>query len=616
MSFSSIATYAAGLNPYAIATGHFDAGNTVDLAVVNNNGNSVSILLGKGDGTFTSAGEFATGDHPLSVATGDFNGDLKQDLATANAGDVSVLLGNGDGTFKAPQNISIGSSPLSVAVGDFNGDGKLDLGVTSFTSQAHTGYWCGYYACYPFTYYTYSGQANVLIGDGSGSFAAPKTTPLNGAFADASWAGDLNGDNRADLVAAINDTNTVSVLLANADGSLQAPKDFATGYAPRSIAVGDLNGDTKLDVATGNSGSVSALMGDGVGGFGTAQTTSIGGNPLSIAMGDLNADGKLDLVTASRIFVVDSYGYYGAYGHYEGRVNVLLGYGDGTFADVGGATPTSTNPLAVTLGTFNGDTIPDVAVADNDTNDATVLINAGDWILPPKITINDVTVAESDSGTVDATFTVNLSFSTTHTVTVDYSTASGTATDGNDYIGVTSPQTLTFAPGDTSKQITIQVKGDLIDEYDENFYVFLSNATVGQITDGQGVGTIVDNDPPPSLKINDVSITEGKRGTKLMTFTVSLVGLTEKWVSVNYATADGTAKTSDHDYQATFGTLYFAPGQTTATFSVVIYGDSKKEPNETFSVNLSGASEATILDGVGIGTILNDDGGGNHNNQH
>src|SRR5262249_46629773 len=198
MSFSSIATYPAGLNPYAITTGHFDAGNTVDLAVVNNNGNSVSILLGKGDGTFTSAGEFATGDHPLSVATGDFNGDLKQDLATANAGDVSVLLGNGDGTFKTPQNISIGSSPLSVAVGDFNGDGKLDLGVTSFTSQAHTGYSCGYYACYPFTYYTYTGHANVLIGDGTGALAAPKTTQLNGAFAYASWAGDLNGDGRAD----------------------------------------------------------------------------------------------------------------------------------------------------------------------------------------------------------------------------------------------------------------------------------------------------------------------------------------------------------------------------------------------------------------------------------
>src|SRR5262249_27734999 len=130
-----------------------------------------------------------------------------------------------------------------------------------------------------------------------------------------------------------------------------------------------------------------------------------------------------------------------------------------------------------------------------------------------------------------------------------------------------------------------------------------------EITDGQGIGTIVDNDPPPTLSINDVSITEGRRGTKLLTFTVTLTGLTEKWVSVNYATADGTAKTADHDYQATSGTLYFAPGQTTATFSVVIFGDHKKEPNETFLVKLSGASEATIQDDVGIGTILNDDGG-------
>jgi len=210
---------------------------------------------------------------------------------------------------------------------------------------------------------------------------------------------------------------------------------------------------------------------------------------------------------------------------------------------------------------------------------------------------------------VDATFTVSLSFASSHQVTVDYTTANGSAADGKDYTGITSPLTLTFAPGDTSKTITIKVKGDLIDEYDEYFYVNLSNPTVGVITDGQGVGTILDNDPPPTLSINDVSITEGRRGTKLMTFTVTLTGLTEKWVSVNYATADGTAKTSDHDYAATSGTLYFAPGQTTATFSVVIYGDTVKEPDETFSVNLSGASEATILDGVGIGTILNDDGG-------
>jgi hypothetical protein len=421
---------------------------------------------------------------------------------------------------------------------------------------------------------------------------------------------DFNGDTKPDL--AVADTGYPTILLGNGDGTLQAP--VMSGYTgATSVAVGDFNADGNLDLATRNYSSLSVVLGNGDGTLQAAKYTYLGSSARSVAVGDINADGRLDLVATSNLFTCTSSGYYGCYdGFTTGYVNVLLGYGDGTFASAQATALVSTSPNGVALGDLNGDGLIDVATANQDDNNATVLTNAGDWVLPPKITIDDVTVTEGDSGTVDATFTVNLSFASSQTVTVDYTTVAGTASDGKDYVGVTSPLTLTFAPGETSKQITIQVKGDLIDEYDEYFYVNLSNPTVGEITDGQGLGTIVDNDPPPTLSINAVSITEGKRGTKLLTFTVTLTGLTEKWVSVNYATADGTAKTSDHDYQATSGTLWFAPGQTTATFSVVIYGDSKKEPDETFSVNLSGASEATILDGVGIGTILNDDGGGGH----
>src|SRR5262249_6721584 len=163
-----------------------------------------------------------------------------------------------------------------------------------------------------------------------------------------------------------------------------------------------------------------------------------------------------------------------------GYVNVLLGYGDGTFASAKATTLASTSPNGVALGDLNGDGLIDVATANLDTNDATVLINAGDWVLPPEITINDVSVAEGDSGTVDATFTVSLMFGGSQTVTVDYTTGSGTAVDGRDYTGVSG--TLTFTPGVTSQTIKVAVKGDLIDEYDEYFYVNLSNPTVGEIT--------------------------------------------------------------------------------------------------------------------------------------
>src|SRR5262249_10890418 len=100
---------------------------------------------------------------------------------------------------------------------------------------------------------------------------------------------------------------------------------------------------------------------------------------------------------------------------------------------------------------------------------------------------------------------------------------------------------------------------------------------------------------------------EGNNGTTLFVFTVSLSLAYDMPVTVSYATADGTATVADNDYQAQSGTLTFDPGETTKTIAIVVYGDRKKEPNETFFLNLSGAVNATILDGQGLGTILNDD---------
>jgi len=224
----------------------------------------------------------------------------------------------------------------------------------------------------------------------------------------------------------------------------------------------------------------------------------------------------------------------------------------------------------------------------------------------PDFSITSVTVTEGNTGSVTATFTIQLSAPSTSPTTVHYSTADGTAIASRDY--VSTSDTLTFNPGDTQQQVTVAVIGDRIDEYDEYFTLNLSAATNAGIANGQGVGTILDDDPPPTIVINDASVVEGNSGSKLMVFTVSLSGASEKPISVNYSTANGTAKTSNHDYTVQSGTLYFAAGETTKTISIVVYGDKKKEPNETFFVNLSGAFDATILDSQGIGTIVNDDG--------
>ena len=132
-SFLPAVNYPVGSYPNALVTGDFNGDGRLDLAVANQSSNTVSILLGKGDGTFQSAQNFACGGGPGSIAVGDFNGDGKLDIVTANAYDLSVLLGNGDGTFQPARNFDNvpGKYPGSVAVGDFNGDGKLDLGVGS-----------------------------------------------------------------------------------------------------------------------------------------------------------------------------------------------------------------------------------------------------------------------------------------------------------------------------------------------------------------------------------------------------------------------------------------------------------------------------------------------------
>jgi hypothetical protein len=226
----------------------------------------------------------------------------------------------------------------------------------------------------------------------------------------------------------------------------------------------------------------------------------------------------------------------------------------------------------------------------------------------PSLSINDVAVAEGNSGTTNATFTVSLSAASTSAVTVKYDTANGSATASSDYQAASG--TLTFAPGDTSKTITVAVNGDTTPESDETFAVNLSNPTNATIADGQGIGTIQNDDQPPptppGVSINDVTVTEGNSGTTDAIFTVTLSTVSSSTVTVKYDTADSTA-TAGSDYQSASGTLTFAPGQTSKTITVTVNGDTVVEPDETFFVNLSNPTNATLTDSQGVGTIKNDD---------
>ena len=598
LALAAPVNYETGLSPQANAYADFNNDGRSDLATANYGGSSVSVLLGNANGTFQPALTSATGANPLSLAVGDFNEDGILDLATANGdgfgnGEVSVLFGNNDGsgkgtgTFQPPTGASVGS-PTSIAVGDFNGDGNLDLGVTS----VYHDYYYGYYS-----------NANVLLGNGAGSFSGPNSTWLDWGYHSASASTNFDGDMSPsgypvdDFVAANSDYGIVSVLLGDSSGYLQPASYLSVGSYPWSVATEDVNGDGNADLVTANrfGSSVSVLLGTGGGNFATAQNYAVGGEPTSVAVGDFNHDTRPDIATANFA---------------SGNISVLYGRADDTFSPpVNSANPSG---YALVAGDFNGDGWLDAATANPGSDNVSVLLNDQAWpTAAATLSINDVVVTEGNNGTVIAAFTITRSGEDlSGTATVNYSTANGGALAGSDYVAVSSG-TLTFAPGETTKTISVLVNGDLTDEYDQGFFVVLTTPTAAVIGDGQGFANILDDDDAPTITITSVSKKEGNNNsTSLFNFVVTLSAASEKGVSVNFSTANGTATTADGDYISKSGTLYFAPGVTSQTILISVKGDKKREPNERFYVNLSGATNATIGTAQGIGEILDDDAPG------
>jgi hypothetical protein len=277
----------------------------------------------------------------------------------------------------------------------------------------------------------------------------------------------------------------------------------------------------------------------------------------------------------------------------------------------GDGSPVVTQASPIISHTYNsaGDYGATLRVTDShgliSCNTSQVVIHVTSPPQPGQLKFSSATYSVSENGG-SATITVTRVNGSSGAVSVQYATSNGTATAGSDYTGTSG--TLNFANGDTSKTFSVPVADDALDESDETVNLTLSNATGGATlgSPSTAVLTIVDNDPQPSLTINDVSANEGNSGTTNFTFTVTLSAASGQSVTVNYAAADGTAS-QPSDYQAQSGLLTFTPGQTSQTVTVLVNGDAAVEPNETFNVNLSSATNATIADAQGVGTILNDD---------
>jgi hypothetical protein len=261
------------------------------------------------------------------------------------------LLGNGDGTFQAAVDYRAGNGPVSVAVADLNRDGIPDVVAANLDSN----------------------NVSVLLGKGDGTFR-PAVSYAAGSIPQSVAVGDFNGDGILDVAVANFGSFTdgqggsVAVLLGNGDGSFQPAVKYSAGLGPFAVAVGDLNGDGVQDLAVVNGFSidVSVLMGKGDGTFRAAVHYAVGPNTPTIsvlAMKDMNGDGILDLVVLS-----------------GSGLRVFFGSGDGTFQTSSISYLAGVGPLSLAVGDFNGDGLPDVAVANHDPDGCvSVLINDGKW---------------------------------------------------------------------------------------------------------------------------------------------------------------------------------------------------------------------------------------------
>lgn len=377
-----------------VALGDFNKDGKLDVITSVNNGSSVSVLLGKGDGTFLPPLLVATNQAPGQLAIADFNEDgspdwvagsttgqfmtlalgngngtfragvnyvlgVKPDVTLAdvnrdgkldvvavdaNSGDVRVLLGNGDGTFQPGIVTAVPGAFFGIAVGDFNNDGNADVVVSDSTGLSPR-------------------NVIVLLGKGDGTFAAPVRFSTGGSSEGQIVVADFNGDGKADIAVVNQSDNTVSMLLGNGDGTFQAPKitpPLATDGFLGALVAADLNGDGKLDLVVPDyvgaaSGQVAILLGKGDGTFQAPTFLTSGGGSTWPVVADFNKDGKLDLAVANQF----------------GTIDVFLGNGNGTFNAplvlndvqfVGGCCMVNPIPISLAVGDFDLDGNLDLVV--------------------------------------------------------------------------------------------------------------------------------------------------------------------------------------------------------------------------------------------------------------
>ncbi len=367
--------YRVGLGANYVALADFNGDGKADVAVANYLDNTISIFLGNGDGTFRAASPatYNVGNGPVTMAVTDLNRDGDADIITANFGDgtISVLFGKGDGTLGTAvthQTNQPNGGPYSVKVADVNGDGIPDVLVSNSNLNTVT----------------------LLLGVGNGTMESPVQITV-GQLPNYIAVADLNEDGIPDLVTGNqgggNTSNTLTIRLGNGNGTFQVAQSLTISGLPQEIAVADLNGDGHADLVVAgfdgntNAGSVSVFLGNGNGTFQTATTYQTGSQPYSVAIGDINGDGKLDLVVANYL---------------SNNFSVLLGNGNGTFQSAVNYNLPGAESFGVA--DINGDGISDLLVADYNATAGELYVLLGIPPVPDlDITLSHVTLSQGQS---------------------------------------------------------------------------------------------------------------------------------------------------------------------------------------------------------------------------